>query len=140
MSVTTLVSMYVGVSAALGIWNWYKGHGFWLGFLFSLLLTPLIGWLTVALTPAVVIVDTARGRKRSCPHCFELTPIQSQFCDACGRDIHKQTVRDFLRLGELFVGLVATVIVVRYLMGNPTKTMKPTSSQPQEQVRNTSIG
>jgi hypothetical protein len=46
----------------------------------------------------------------------------------------KQTVKDFLRLGELFVGLIATIIVVRLLMQQNTMKSKPTSFQKQGQV------
>ena len=119
MDMTNLAAAYGVLSAGLGLWNRHKGHGFWLGFFFSLLLTPVIGFLTVALSPPMVVVATASGRKRSCPHCFELTSMERQFCDSCGRNIRRETLTGFLRLGELFIGLVATIIVVRLLMVIP---------------------
>jgi len=133
MDVTNVAAAYGVLCAGLGFWNRHKGHGFWLGFFFSLLLTPVIGFLTVALSPAMVVVATASGRKRSCPHCFELTRFEGQFCDSCGRNIRRETLTGFLRLGELFIGLVATIIVVRLLMVNPFKSSKPTSMQKVEQ-------
>ena len=116
MNVMTIVSMYVGLSLVGGVWNRSKGHGFWLGFSFCLLLTPLIGLLTVALAHRVTIVETVRGTRRSCPHCLHLTPINRVNCEFCGRNIRRQTVKEFLRLGELFLELIATVIIIRMLM------------------------
>lgn len=133
MDVTNVAAAYGVLSAGLGLWNRHKGHGFWLGFFFSLLLTPVIGFLAVALSPPMVVVATASGRKRSCPHCFELTGMERQFCDSCGRNIRRETLTGFLRLGELFIGLVATIIVVRLLIVNPFKSSKPTSMQKVEQ-------
>lgn len=129
MTATYVAAAYTVASVLLGLWNWRKGHGFWLGLCFSLFLTPVLGFLTVTLTPAVVIVETARGKKRSCPHCFELTRIEGQFCDLCGRNINRETVTGFLRLGELFVGLLATIFVVQLLLQNPFKSAKQTSLQ-----------
>ncbi len=130
----TYVAAYGVLSILLGYWSWHRGHGFWLGLCFSLLLTPALGFLTVVLTPAVVLVETARGRKRSCPHCFELTRIEGQFCDLCGRNIARETVTGFLRLGELFVGLVVTILAVHLLMENPFKPSSQTTMQKIEQA------
>lgn len=134
MSATYVVAAYGVSSILLGLWNWHRGHGFWLGFSFSLLLTPALGFLTVALTPPVVLVDTARGKKRSCPHCFELTRIDGPFCELCGKNINRETLTGFLRLGELFVGLVATIFAVHLLLENPFKPSKQTTMQKIERV------
>lgn len=112
----TLVVAYVALSLVIGWWNKWKGHGFLLGFMFSVLLTPILGLLSVALTSPVKFVQTATGLKRTCPRCFDLTAVHSHFCDSCGRDVKQQTVKDFLHLGELFVGLAFTVIIIRMLM------------------------
>ncbi|MBI3579004.1 MAG: hypothetical protein HY089_06295 [Ignavibacteriales bacterium] len=117
-------SSYVGLSAILGLWNKWKGHGFMLGFFYSLLLTPLIGALTISFSQKVLMVQTARGVMRTCAHCFSLTSVTSPFCAQCGRHIRQQTIKDFLHLGELFVALIATVIIARMLMTSASTTEK----------------
>lgn len=135
MDTLTLIGIYILLCLALGGWNKQKGHGFWLGFLYSIFLTPVVGSLTIGLSPAVTLVQTAQGTKRSCPHCFELTPLNLVFCESCGRHMTRQTVKDYLRLGELLVGLIMTIVVVRILMQQAPTKSKPTSLQKQEQVR-----
>jgi hypothetical protein len=113
MNTLTLFLVYVSLSVFLALWNKRKGHGFWLGFWYSVVLTPAIGFLTIALSQQVIFVNTGNGIKRSCPHCYNLTTANVTFCDVCGRHIVRQTVKQFLQLAELFVGLVVTVLLVR---------------------------
>ncbi|MBI3587246.1 MAG: hypothetical protein HY088_08975 [Ignavibacteriales bacterium] len=137
MDLYFLGSSYVGASAILGLWNKWKGHGFLLGFFYSLLLTPFIGVLTIALSQKVIMVQTARGVMRTCPHCFSLTSVASPFCGQCGRHIHNQTIKDFLHLGELFVALIATIIVARMLMAGVSSTEKV--EKPSVQIRSDEV-
>lgn len=132
MNLYILGSWYVGVSVILGLWNRWKGHGFLLGFFYSLLLTPLIGALTIAFSQKVKMVQTARGTMKTCPHCFSLTSVASPFCGQCGRHIRNQTIKDFLHLGELFVALIATILVARMLMAgiSPSNKEEKPSSPP----------
>lgn len=64
MSTDAMIVTYVTAALVLGLWNKQKGHGFWLGLIYSLLLTPVIGLLTIALAQKVTIVVTGSGRKR----------------------------------------------------------------------------
>lgn len=116
MDVYLLVPVYGALSVAMGLWSRKRGHGFSLGFWYSFLLTPAIGFLTIALAAKVVYVETAMGLKRSCPHCFGLTSAKVLFCDVCGRHLFRQTVKQYVQLAELFVGLVLTVLLVRSIM------------------------
>ncbi len=116
MSITTLVVIYVTASLCLALWNRSKGQGFWLGFLYSLFLTPVLGALAIGLAEHVVIVKMGTGVKRACPRCFALTAANVSFCEECGAHIFRQTVKNYLQLAELAAGLVATVMVVRMLM------------------------
>ncbi len=115
MSIITAVVIYVAASVGLAYWNKSKGHGFTLGLLYSLLLTPVLGAIAIAMTERVVIVQTGTGVKRSCPRCFALTAKNLAFCEACGAHIGHQTVKNYLHLAELFAGLVATVVLIRLL-------------------------
>lgn len=131
MDLYVVGSSYVGVSAILGLWNRWKGHGFMLGFFYSLLLTPLVGALTISFSQKVLMVQTARGMMRTCAHCFSLTSVTSPFCGQCGRHIRQQTIKDFLHLGELFVALIATIIIAKMLMTSATTTDKTGKSSVQ---------
>jgi len=112
MDRSMLFLVYVSLAVVLALWNKKKGHGFWLGFWYSIVLTPAIGFLTIALSQQIVVVDTGNGIKRSCPHCFNLTATNATFCDICGTHITRQTIKQYLQLAELFVGLVMTVVLV----------------------------
>lgn len=112
MDRSMLFLVYVSLAVVLALWNKKKGHGFWLGFWYSIVLTPAIGFLTIALSQQIVYVDTGHGIKRSCPHCFNLTATNATFCDICGTHITRQTIKQYLQLAELFVGLVMTVVLV----------------------------
>jgi hypothetical protein len=116
MSTPTLVVIYITASVALAYWNKAKGNGFLLGFLYCLFLTPLIGAVAIAVAEEVVIMKTGTGVKRSCPRCFALTPANISFCEECGAHIVRQTVKQYLQLAELAVGLIATVVIIRMLM------------------------
>jgi len=115
MSIITLVVIYVVASVGLAYWNKSKGHGFTLGLLYSLLLTPVLGAIAIAMTERVVIVQTGTGVKRSCPRCFALTAENVSFCEACGAHIGRQTIKNYLHLAELFAGLIVTVVLIRIL-------------------------
>jgi hypothetical protein len=116
MNTVTLFFVYASSSVVLALWNRRKGHGFWLGFWYSIVLTPAIGFLTIALAQQVVVVDTGNVRRRSCPHCYSLTAANVTFCEICGRHIVRQTVKQYLQMAELFVGLVATILLVRSII------------------------
>ncbi len=116
MNTLTMFLLYVASALVLALWNRKKGHGFWLGFWYSVILTPAIGFLTIALAQRVVVVDIGLGRKRSCPHCYCLTAANITFCEVCGKHVGRQTIKQYLQMAELFVGLVLTILVVRSIM------------------------
>jgi len=116
MSTDAMIVTYLTAALALGLWNKRRGHGFWLGLLYSLFLTPAIGLLTIALTQKVIIVNTRSGRRRSCPHCFSLTSENMTYCEMCGKHIGRETAKQYLQMAEIFVGLVLTVLLVRYFL------------------------
>ena len=116
MSTFSLFCVYVAASFILALWNRKKGNGFWLGFWYSVVLTPAIGLLTIALAQQVVVVQTGDVRRRSCPHCFNMTPANITFCEVCGKHIVRQTAKQYMQMAQLFVGLVVTVLIVRSIM------------------------
>jgi hypothetical protein len=116
MNPIMLFFVYATSAVVLALWNRRKGHGFWLGFWYSIVLTPAIGLLTIALAQQVVVVETGNVRRRSCPHCYSLTAANVTFCEICGKHMVRQTVKQYLQMAELFVGLVVTVLLVRSIM------------------------
>ena len=116
MNTFSLFSVYIATALILALWNRKKGHGFWLGFWYSVVLTPAIGLLTIALAQQVVVVETGNVRRRSCPHCYSMTASNMTFCEVCGKHIVRQTTKQYLQMAELFVGLVVTVLIVRSIM------------------------
>ncbi len=116
MNIVMLFFVYSISAVVLALWNRKKGHGFWLGFWYSIVLTPAIGFVTIAVAQQVVVVDTGNVRRRSCPHCYNLTAINVTFCESCGKHIKRQTAKQYLQMAELFVGLVVTVLLVRSIM------------------------
>jgi hypothetical protein len=107
MSTVILVAVYVALSVVLALWNRQKGHGSLLGLLYSIFLTPILGFLTIAVTEKVVYLRTVNVVKRSCPRCSALTPENLPFCEECGAHIQRQTAKNYLQLAGLFIGLVA---------------------------------
>ena len=116
MSIVELFFAYTSSAVVLALWNKRKGHGFWLGFWYSIVLTPAIGLLTIALAQRVVVIDSGNVRRRSCPHCYSLTPTNISFCEVCGKHVVRQTAKQYLQMAELFVGLVVTILIVRSIM------------------------
>ena len=116
MSTFSVFCVYLSASFVLALWNRKKGTGFWLGFWYSVVLTPAIGFLTIALAQQVVVVQTGEVRRRSCPHCYSMTPSNISFCEVCGKHIVRQTAKQYLQMAQLFVGLVVTVLIVRSIM------------------------
>jgi hypothetical protein len=116
MSTIELFFVYTTSAVVLALWNRKKGHGFWLGFWYSVVLTPAIGLLTIALAQRVVVVDSGNVRRRSCPHCYNLTAANISFCEVCGKHVVRQETKQYLQMAELFVGLVVTILIVRSIM------------------------
>ncbi len=116
MSIVEVFFVYAVSAVVLALWNMRKGHGFWLGFWYSVILTPAVGLLTIALAQPVVEVHSGNVRRRSCPHCYNLTPTNVSFCEVCGKHVVRQTAKQYLQMAELFVGLVVTILIVRSIM------------------------
>jgi len=112
MNTLGLFIIYITSAVVLAFWNKKKGHGFWLGFWYSFVLTPAIGFLTIAIAQQVVVVDSGNVRRRSCPHCYNLTAANVTFCEVCGKHVAHQTAKQYLQMAELFVGLAVTVLLV----------------------------
>jgi hypothetical protein len=116
MDTLVVLIVYIVSAVVLALWNKKKGHGFWLGFWYSFVLTPAIGLLTIAIAQQVVVVDSGIVRRRSCPHCYNLTAENVTFCEVCGKHVAHQTAKQYLQIAELFVGLAVTVLLVSTLI------------------------
>ena len=86
-----LLALWVIFAALIGLWSRNKGGSFVAGFVFSLLLSPLIAGLIVALrNPNSTELESnriARGNLKKCPSCAELVKIEATKCKHCGAEL-----------------------------------------------------
>ena len=87
----TAGSFWVLFSVVIGIWSRRKGGSFIAGLLFSMLLSPLIAALILAVRKpdkeAIERRELARGRAKKCPHCAELIRVDAKVCRFCGKEV-----------------------------------------------------
>lgn len=74
--------LWIMFSLIVGIWSRRKGGSFIAGFIFSLLLSPLIAALIVAVRKPITSTIEKRaltsGTMKRCPYCAELTHSRYQ--------------------------------------------------------------
>ena len=85
------VILWLIFAALIGLWSRNKGGSFIAGFLFSILLSPLIAGFIVALrNPNSAALEgnrIARGNLKKCPSCAELVKIEAIKCKHCGAEL-----------------------------------------------------
>jgi hypothetical protein len=78
-------------SLVVGIWSRRKGGSFIAGFIFSMLLSPLIAALIVAvrkpMKQTIENRELASGQVKKCPQCAELVRAEAKKCRFCGADL-----------------------------------------------------
>jgi hypothetical protein len=84
-------------SLIIGAWSRRKGGSFIAGFAFSLLLSPLVAGLIVAvrkpMTETIEERELASGTVKKCPFCAELVKSEARVCRFCGRELSQGTQR-----------------------------------------------
>ncbi len=91
-------------ASIIGFWSRKKGGSFIAGFVFSLILSPLIAGIIVALrdpnSSDLEANRIARSNLKKCPSCAELVKIEAIKCKHCGADL----TDDLNNLGIRFDG------------------------------------
>jgi hypothetical protein len=92
-----LVIFWIGVSYMIGKYAERRGHSFALAFLASVLLSPLLTFLVIALIPSGELVSGSQtitgGMLRECPYCAEPVKIQAVNCPHCCKNIPQVIVQ-----------------------------------------------
>lgn len=83
-----IVIVWFALSVVAGIVAHSRGRSGFGYFMLSLLLSPLVGLILVALLPAEVQVPKAGdGVHRKCPMCAELVKLEALRCRHCGGEL-----------------------------------------------------
>jgi hypothetical protein len=82
---------YVILALLVGLWNRNRGNSFWVGFLLSCLLSPLIGAIVVGIMKknpnALIQREMASGEMKKCPVCAELVENEAIECRFCHTEL-----------------------------------------------------
>ena len=97
MAVFIVIIVWVVLAFVLASKAKYKCRSYWIFFLISLFLSPLIGFILLVIGDIKKSMERNKiinSKAKTCPFCASVLKIEATICQHCGRDVHPEQFED----------------------------------------------